>query len=99
VPFGTDLPNPNFATIAQAFGAEGIRVDDASRLQTCIAEALAHTGGPVVLDVVVDTHALALPSHVPGETARGFTLSAAKRMLHGQFGDVLHEATDNIKLL
>jgi pyruvate dehydrogenase (quinone) len=53
----------------------------------------------VVVDVVVDQHALALPSHVPGETAKGFTLSLLKRVRSGDIGGVLHEATDNVELL
>jgi pyruvate dehydrogenase (quinone) len=99
VPFGTDLQNPNFAAVATAIGATGIRVEDPAELRDRLGEALAHTGGPVVVDVVVDGHALALPSHVPSATARGFTLSMARRMLHGEVAEVLHEAADNIKLV
>lgn len=99
VPFGTELPNPDFARIAAAIGAHGIRITDAAELRPGLQQALAHTGGPVVCDIVVDRHALALPSHVPAETVRGFTLSMARRALHGELGEVTHEALDNIKLL
>jgi len=47
--------------------------------RAALQTALAHTDGPVVLDVVVDRYALALPSHVPVKTAEGFTLSLAKQ--------------------
>lgn len=98
VPFGTDLPNPNFAKIAEAFGAKGIRVEDPAQLRPAIEEALAYTTGPVVLDIVVDRAALAMPSHVPVEAAVGFTLSFAKRILHGDASEVLKTATHNYKL-
>jgi pyruvate dehydrogenase (quinone) len=99
VPFGTELPNPDFAKVAEAIGATGIRIEDPATLRDGLAQALAHPGGPVVVDVVVDQHALALPSHVPGETAKGFTLSLLKRARHGDIGGVLHEAADNVELL
>jgi pyruvate dehydrogenase (quinone) len=99
VPFGTDLPNPDFAKVAEAIGAKGIRIEDPAQLRAGLTEALAATAGPVVVDVVVDQHALALPSHVPEETAKGFTLSLLKRVRHGDIGGVLHEATDNVELL
>ncbi|MFV0260218.1 MAG: thiamine pyrophosphate-dependent enzyme [Acidimicrobiales bacterium] len=99
VPYGTDLPNPNFAAIAHAFGAMGIRVEDPAEVRSAITEALAHTDGPVVLDMVTDRSALALPSHVPAKTAEGFTLSLARRVLKGDIGDVITTARDNYRLL
>ena len=99
VPFGTDLPNPDLTAIATAYGALGLRVEQPGELRDKLSQALAHTEGPVVLDVVVDRHALALPSHVPGATAKGFTLSLARRALHGALGEVIEEGTDNLRLL
>lgn len=67
--------NPNFAAVAQAMGAHGIRIEEPGDVRDGIAEALAHKGGPVVVDVLVDPFALARPSHVPFHTVKGFTLS------------------------
>ncbi len=61
--------------------------------------ALAHSGGPVVVDVVVDRYALARPVHVPAASARGFTLSLARQALHGQMDDVIATAEHNVRLL
>jgi pyruvate dehydrogenase (quinone) len=59
----------------------------------------AHTSGPVMLDVVADRYALALPSHVPLETAKGFTLGIAKQVLGGKLDEVIEEAKHNVRLL
>ena len=51
------------------------------------------------MDVLVDPYALALPSHVPAQTLKGFTLSLAKQVLHGKMDDVIETAEHNIRLL
>jgi len=99
VPFGTDFVNPDFSRVATALGARGIRVEEPGELRGALAEALAHTDGPVVVDVVVDRYALALPSHVPAETAKGFTLSIAKQVLSGRMDDVIETIEHNVRLL
>lgn len=98
-PFGVDFPNPDFAKVGEALGAKGIRLEKPSDVESGLREALSHRGGPVVVDVVVDNYALSLPSHVPGSTAAGFTLSLAKQVLTGNLGDVVKDATHNYRLL
>jgi pyruvate dehydrogenase (quinone) len=99
VPFGTDFVNPDYSQVATALGARGIRVEEPGDVRGAVAAALAHTGGPVVLDVVVDPYALALPSHVPLATARGFTLSMAKQVLSGKMDEVIETIEHNVRLL
>jgi pyruvate dehydrogenase (quinone) len=98
-PFGVDFQNPDLARVAEALGARGIRVEKPGDVEGALTEALRHRGGPVVVDVVVDDYALALPAHVPARTAEGFTLSLAKQALTGHLGDVVKEATRNVRLL
>jgi pyruvate dehydrogenase (quinone) len=62
VPFGVDFKSPNFAKVAEAMGAKGIRIEDPRHVREGLAEALAHKDGPVVVDAVVDPLALSLPS-------------------------------------
>ncbi len=69
VPFGTDFVNPDFGQVATALGARGIRVEEPGDVRGALRAALVHTGGPVVVDMVVDRYALSLPSHVPAATA------------------------------
>jgi pyruvate dehydrogenase (quinone) len=99
VPFGVDFKNPNFAKVAEAMGAKGIRIEDPGDVRSRLAEALAHEGGPVVVDAVVDPFALSLPSHVPFHTAKGFTLSLAEQILDGKMDSVIKTIERNIRLV
>jgi pyruvate dehydrogenase (quinone) len=99
VPFGVDFKNPNFAKVAEAMGAKGIRIEDPGDVREGIAAALAHQGGPVVVDVVVDPYALSLPSHIPFHTARGFTLSVAKQVWNGKMDSVIKTIKRNTGLV
>lgn len=99
IPFGTTFKNPNFARVAEAMGAKGIRLEDPGDVKDALSEALAHRNGPVVVDAVVDPLALALPSHVPLHTAKSFTLSLAKQVLHGRLDSVIKTIGDNVNLV
>ena len=99
VPFGVGFKNPNFAKVAEAMGAKGIRIEEPGDVREGLAAALAHKGGPVVVDAVVDPFALSLPSHVPFHTAKGFTLSLAKQVWNGKMDAVIKTVERNVKLL
>jgi pyruvate dehydrogenase (quinone) len=99
LPFGTDLANPDFAAVAEAMGAKGIRIEDPAEVAPGLREALAHTGGPVVVDVLVDPYALAVPAHTPAATVRGFTLSMARQVFAGRLDDVIETAIHNARLI
>jgi pyruvate dehydrogenase (quinone) len=99
VPFGVDFKNPNFARVAEAMGAKGIRLEDPADVKDALGEALAHKDGPVVVDAVVDRFALSLPSHVPFHTAKGYTLSLAKQVLSGRMDAVIETIEHNIRLI
>jgi pyruvate dehydrogenase (quinone) len=99
VPFGVDFKNPNFARVAEAMGAKGIRLEEPGDVKEALTEALAYKDGPVVLDAVVDPYALSLPSHVPFHTAKGYTLSLAKQVLAGRFDDVIKTMEHNVRLV
>jgi len=99
VPFGVDFKNPNFAKVAEAMGAKGIRIEDPGDVREGLAAALAHKDGPVVVDAVVDSYALSLPSHIPFHTAEGFTLSFAKQVLNGKMDSVIKTIKRNVDLV
>jgi len=99
VPFGVEFKNPNFARVAEAMGAKGIRLEEPGDVREALAEALAHKDGPVVVDAVVDPFALSLPSHVPFHTAKGYTLSLAKQVLSGRLDSVIKTMEHNIRLV
>ena len=99
VPFGVDFKNPNFAKVAEAMGAKGIRIEDPGDVKDGLAEALAYKSGPVVVDAVVDPYALSLPSHVPFGVAKRFTLSMAKQVLDGKMDSVIKTIERNVRLV
>jgi pyruvate dehydrogenase (quinone) len=99
IPFGVEFKNPNFAKVAEAMGAKGIRIEEPGDVREGLAEALAHKGGPVVVDAVVDPLALSLPSHVPFHTVKGFTLSFAKQVWNGKMDTVIETMKDNVRLV
>jgi pyruvate dehydrogenase (quinone) len=99
VPFGVDFKNPNFAKVAEAMGAKGIRIEDPEDVAEGLAEALSYKGGPVVVDAVVEPYALSLPSHVPFHVAESFTLSMAKQVLSGKMDSVIKTIERNVRLV
>lgn len=99
VPFGTQYHNPNFAAVAEAMGAKGIRIDHAANVEDGLQEALAYQSGPVVVDAVVEPNALSIPSHVPLHTFTGFTLSTWKQVASGHPGTIIDEIEQNLGLV
>jgi len=99
IPFGVQFKCPNFAKVAEAMGAKGIRIEEPGDVREGLAAALAHKDGPVVVDAVVDPFALSLPSHVPFHVAKGFTLSLSKQVLSGKMDKVIKSIERNTGLV
>jgi pyruvate dehydrogenase (quinone) len=99
VPFGVKFKNPNFAKVAEAMGAKGIRIEEPGDVREGLAAALAYKDGPVVVDAVVDPFALSLPSHSPLHAVTGFTLSLAKQVWNGKMDDVIKTIERNVRLI
>jgi len=65
----TDLANPDFAALAESFGALGLTVRTSADVQPALAKALA-CGGPAVIDVRTSLrHASAYRRTVEGSPA------------------------------
>ncbi len=56
--FATDLRSPDFVKLAAAYGVKGVRVADASRLETAVARAV-RAKEPVLVEVMIDPEARA----------------------------------------
>jgi len=68
--YGCELKNPNFATLAQAVGMMGLRVEDPAEVRPALERALA-TSGPVLVDLVTDPNVLSMPPKATIEQAMG----------------------------
>ena len=94
--FQVDMENPDFEMVAEAMGIRGIRIDDPADLEKGLSEAFKHDG-PVVVNVLTDGTALALPPHVELKMVKGMALSMTKMMLGGKMEDVLDTVKGNYK--
>lgn len=63
----SELLNPDFVKLAEAYGAEGIRVTRTSELAPAIEQAI-NSSKPVMLDFIVDREENVLPMVPPGGT-------------------------------
>jgi len=62
------LRNPDFARVAEAFGARGIRVEHPEQVEPALGAALATDDGPCVVDVLVDPEENCLPMIPSGQS-------------------------------
>ncbi|MEU1599234.1 pyruvate dehydrogenase [Streptomyces sp. NPDC005708] len=94
--YGTSAKNPDFAAVARACGAYGIRVDKPKQLASALKDAFRHKG-PALVDVVTDPNALSIPPRISREMVTGFALSASKIVLDGGVGRMVQLARSNLR--
>ncbi|MGW0703569.1 pyruvate dehydrogenase [Streptomyces sp. NPDC002867] len=94
--FGTANHNPDFAAVARAAGAYGVRVEKPKQLAGALKDAFRHKG-PALVDVVTDPNALSIPPRIRAEMVTGFALSASKIVLDGGVGRMLQMARSNLR--
>ncbi|MCZ4124482.1 pyruvate dehydrogenase [Streptomyces sp. H39-S7] len=93
---GTSNHNPDFAAVARACGAYGVRVEKPKELRAALRGAFKHKG-PALVDVVTDPNALSIPPKITGEQIGGFALSMSKTVLDGGVGRMLQLARSNLR--
>ncbi|MFD3696386.1 pyruvate dehydrogenase [Streptomyces sp. NPDC058646] len=94
--YGTANTNPDFAAIARAAGAYGVRVEKPKQLTGALKDAFRHRG-PALVDVVTDPNALSIPPRINAEMVTGFALSASKIVLNGGVGRMIQMARSNLR--
>ncbi|MGI5403625.1 pyruvate dehydrogenase [Streptomyces sp. CA-135486] len=94
--YGTSNKNPDFAAIARAAGAYGVRVEKPKQLAGALKDAFRHKG-PALVDVVTDPNALSIPPRISAEMVTGFALSASKIVLDGGVGRMVQLARSNLR--
>lgn len=94
--YGTTNHNPNFAAIAQAAGAFGVRVEKPKDVRKALRAAFDHRG-PALVDVVTDPNSLSVPPKITGEQISGFALSMGKTVLGGGVGRMAQMVKANLR--
>ncbi|WP_158825130.1 thiamine pyrophosphate-dependent enzyme [Mucilaginibacter lacusdianchii] len=92
----TDMQNPDFALVAQAMGIKGVKVNDPDQVEQALREAFLHQG-PVLIEVMTDPNALAMPPKVEFGQMAGMSLAMSKLILNGQMGEVWDTIKSNYK--
>jgi len=93
--FGTELQNPNFATMAESIGIRGFRIEDPADVASGLREAL-NCGGPALVDAVVNRQELSMPPHIEMEQAKGFSLFILKAILNGRGDEIVDLVRTNV---
>ncbi|MFC8131023.1 pyruvate dehydrogenase [Streptomyces sp. NPDC057302] len=94
--FGTANHNPDFAAVARAAGAYGVRVEKPKQLVGALKDAFSHKG-PALVDIVTDPNALSIPPKISSDMVTGFALSASKIVLDGGVGRMVQMARSNLR--
>jgi pyruvate dehydrogenase (quinone) len=93
-----DMVNPDFRLVAEAMGIKGISIREPEEVEGGLQEAFGHNGA-VLVDVMTDSTALALPPKIDLDMVKGMALSMTKMMLGGKFENVLQMVKGNYKHL
>jgi pyruvate dehydrogenase (quinone) len=94
----TDMVNPDFAKIAEAMGMLAYTVTDPQKVNEALQNAFAFEG-PVLVNVITDPNALAMPPKITFEQMKGMAASMGKLMLSGRMDEVWKTIESNKKHL
>ncbi|MGI8331385.1 pyruvate dehydrogenase [Actinomadura scrupuli] len=95
-PYATSYPRTDYAAIARAAGAHGVRVEDPRDVRDALRETLDHDG-PALADIVTDPNALSIPPHITRQQLAGFAVSTSKIVLSGGVGRMIQLARANLR--
>lgn len=94
----TDMINPDFALVAEAMGFKGVTVSKPEDVEAAISNALSYDG-PILLNILTNPNALAMPPKIEWEQIKGMTVSMTKLMLGGKMSEVFDTIKSNYKHL
>lgn len=92
----TDMPDTDFAAIAEAMGIKGFTARTPREARTAIGMALA-TEGPALVNILTDPNALAMPPKATFDQMKGFAVSMTKMMFNGKADEVIAIIKSNYK--
>ncbi len=94
----TDMLNMDFAMIAEAMGIHGITLTDPDAVESGLSDAFKQEG-PVLVNVLTDPNALAMPPEIEWKQMKGFGETMTKLMLGGKMEEVFDTVKSNYKHL
>ena len=94
----TDMVNPDFAMVAEAMGFTGMTVHHPDDVKKTLQQAFAHDG-PVLVNIMTNPEALAMPPKIEWEQMKGYALSMSKMILGGRMDEALAMIKSNYKHL
>jgi pyruvate dehydrogenase (quinone) len=95
VTYGTDLEDPNIATVAQAIGLHAQRVQRPDELEGALRAALEHDG-PALIEAMVSRYELSMPPTITLDEVKGFTLFATRTVLSGRGDELIDLVETNL---
>ncbi len=75
--WGIDLKNPDFSTIAEAYGIPSARMEAGDSLKDGIRKMLS-SHGPYILEVLTDPDAKPMPPYVTVSQAKGYAMASIR---------------------
>ncbi|KQZ68824.1 pyruvate dehydrogenase [Nocardioides sp. Root151] len=96
--FGVDVPDTNYAAVAQAMGFHAQRVVQPTDLEEAYRAAFAHDG-PALVEIITDPQALSLPPKITSEQVFGFATAMSKIVLNKGAGEAVSMARSNMRNL
>lgn len=94
----TDMVNPDFALVALAMGFKGITISRPEDVEASVSDALKESG-PVLLNILTNPNALAMPPKIEWAQMKGMAQSMSKLMLGGKMDEVFDTIKSNYKHL
>ena len=94
----TQMFNPDFAAVARAMGMKAYDVAHPDEVEDTLKRAFEEEG-PVLVSIMTDENALAMPPKIEFEQMKGFAESMIKLVMAGRIDDVLDTAKSNFKHL
>ncbi len=94
----TKMMNPDFTKIGEAMGIVSYTVHNPEDVDAAIQKAFAYAG-PVLLNIITDPNALAMPPKITFEQVKGMATSMTKLMLNGKLNEVWKTIESNKKHL
>ena len=92
----TNMLNPDFAQVAEAMGITGFNVSDPEEVLTTLYNAF-EMDGPVLVNIMTDPNALAMPPQIEFGQMVGFAQSMYKLLINGRSQEVIDTINSNYK--